>query len=90
MPNSRQWALLFWVVVFMAWALSRRDVRTSIVEILRVARSPKLLVPFGGMLVWITLEFADLVDRLRAAGEVVTTHDGDRLATPRVWRFPLF
>lgn len=56
MPNSRQWALLFWVVVLTGWALSRRDVRTSVVEIMRTARNPKLLVPFGGMLVWITLE----------------------------------
>ena len=56
MPNSRQWALLFWVVVFTAWALSRPDVRRSVVDVVRVARSPKLLVPFGGVLVWITLE----------------------------------
>lgn len=56
MPNNRQWALLFWIVVFFVWALSRRDIRASVLDVLRVARSPKLLMPAGGMVAWVALE----------------------------------
>lgn len=56
MPNNRQWALLFWTLALIAWAMTRRDVRESIVRMLEVAQSPKILVPVGGMVGWIGLE----------------------------------
>jgi hypothetical protein len=35
MPNSRQWAVLFWIALLAAWALSRRDVRSSLGDLTR-------------------------------------------------------
>src|SRR6266536_2885551 len=56
MLNNREWAILIWLSIFIAWALSRRDVRSSVGDLLRTASSPKLLVPLAGMLGYVALE----------------------------------
>jgi hypothetical protein len=56
MLNNREWAILIWLGIFLAWASSRRDVRSSVGRLLRTASSPKLLVPLGGMVGWVALE----------------------------------
>lgn len=48
MPNNRQWASLIWIIVLVAWALSRRDIRASLRDIARAAASPKIVVPLAG------------------------------------------
>lgn len=53
MPNNRQWAALFWVVAFVAWALSRGDVRTSMGALVRTLASPKILAPLVAMAGWV-------------------------------------
>ncbi|MCC6227028.1 MAG: hypothetical protein IT195_11570 [Microthrixaceae bacterium] len=45
MPNNRQWAFMFWLAALAIWALSRRDVRSSLRGVLRAMLSPKILMP---------------------------------------------
>jgi hypothetical protein len=44
--DNRQLATLILLAAFLAWALSRRDVRTSVLDALKLLASPKLLLPF--------------------------------------------
>src|SRR6266571_1678103 len=56
MPNNREWALLIWLGIFLLWALSRKDLRSSLGQVLRTASGPKLAIPLGGMLGYVALE----------------------------------
>jgi hypothetical protein len=56
MPNNREWAILIWLGIFLAWALSRKDVRSNFGDLLRTTLSPTILVPLGGMLGYVALE----------------------------------
>jgi hypothetical protein len=51
--NNREWAAFFWLVVGIAFVLTKRDVRSSIRELARTARSPQILVPFLLMLIYV-------------------------------------
>ena len=52
MPNSREWALFIWAAVFLAWTLSRKDLRHSWGDVLRAACKLQLLLTFGGMIAY--------------------------------------
>ncbi len=56
MPNNREWALLFWLGVFLVFVLSKRDIRFSFGKVFRAASSPGILVPFTGMVGYVVLE----------------------------------
>lgn len=60
MLNNREWATLIWLGIllgiFIVWALSSRDVRSSFGDILRTVLSPIILVPLGAMLGFVALE----------------------------------
>jgi hypothetical protein len=56
MLNNREWAILIWLGIFLAWALSRKDVRSSFSDLLRTSSNPKILVPLGGMSGYVALE----------------------------------
>jgi hypothetical protein len=53
MPNNRQWAFIFWLAALAVWALSRRDVRSSLRAVLRAVLSPKILVPLTLLAGWV-------------------------------------
>lgn len=53
MPNNRQWAFMFWLAVLAIWALSRRDVRSSMRLVLRAALSAKILIPLALLAAWV-------------------------------------
>ncbi len=56
MPNNREWAILIWLGIFLIWALSRKDIRSILGNVLREVGSPQILVPLGGMLGYVALE----------------------------------
>jgi hypothetical protein len=56
MPNNREWAILIWLGVFLIWAVSRKDIRQSLGQVLRAAATPKILLPLAVMLGYIVLE----------------------------------
>jgi hypothetical protein len=56
MLNNREWAILFWLGVFMLWALAHRDIRSSFGAVLRSFLEPKILVPLGLMAIWVAVE----------------------------------
>jgi len=43
--NNREWASLFWLLAFAAWALSRRDVRSSLRQAAGMVPQPKIFGP---------------------------------------------
>jgi hypothetical protein len=43
--NNREWASLFWLLVFVAFALSRREARSSFQTAAGIAIKPKILIP---------------------------------------------
>jgi len=47
MPNSREWALLFWLAVGVAVALRSTDIRQSLLHVARMALGWKVSLPFG-------------------------------------------
>lgn len=53
MPNNRQCASIFWLAVLAMWALSRRDVRSSMRAVLRASLSPKILIPLALLAAWV-------------------------------------
>ena len=71
MPNNRQWATLIWVGAFIVFLLVRRDLRSSLGQVLRAAISPKILIPLLVFLGWVT-------------GLVITASRTDLWGTPRV------
>lgn len=54
--NNREWAILLWVSVFVAWASTQRDARSSFYGVVRAFAEPKILLPLGVMIGWIALE----------------------------------
>jgi hypothetical protein len=52
-PNNRQWAFILWVVVLLAWALTRPELRSSVRDVLRTAGSPKIVGPLVVLLGWV-------------------------------------
>jgi hypothetical protein len=43
--TNRDWASLFWLGLFVAWVLSKKDVRSSLADVARTAMTPKILLP---------------------------------------------
>jgi hypothetical protein len=43
--NNREWASLFWLLAFAVWALSRRDVRSSLRQAAGMVPQPKIFGP---------------------------------------------
>jgi hypothetical protein len=56
MLNNRELAILVWLAVIVAWALTHRDVRASAVDVLRAFAEPKILVPLAFMAGWVVVE----------------------------------
>ena len=56
MLNNREWALLFWGVVFLLWILSRSSTRSSAANVIRAAIKLKIVFPFTAMVAWVGLE----------------------------------
>lgn len=54
MPNNRQWAVLFWLVVLLGWALSQPELRSNMRDIARAALEPVLLLSLVMMAAWMT------------------------------------
>lgn len=77
MPNNRQWAFLFWVLVLVVFLLLRRDTRSSVGGALRLLVSPKLLVPILG--------FVGLVGALVVAARRLGLWEPDLTADTVMW-----
>ncbi|MFP5325997.1 MAG: hypothetical protein ACLGHT_00775 [Acidimicrobiia bacterium] len=77
MPNNRQLAFIFWAVVALVWVLSRRDMRSSVRNVLRTAASPKLLAPLLVLAAW--------VGGLVYIGSRLRLWDGDRATDTVFW-----
>lgn len=56
MPNSREWALLYWFVVLLVVVGNRRELRESFGQVVRLAFSGSLLALLAGLLGWVALE----------------------------------
>jgi hypothetical protein len=56
MLNNREWAILFWLGVFVLWVMLRKDVRSSLGQLLRTGFSPKILAPLIGILGYVAVE----------------------------------
>ena len=54
--NNREWASLFWLIIFVLWGLSRKETRSALVHVLRVLLGWKVLVVFLSLSAWIALE----------------------------------
>jgi hypothetical protein len=54
--DNREWAALFWLTVFLLWALSTRDVRSSLSRLLRSLFNPVILIPLAAMFGYVALE----------------------------------
>jgi hypothetical protein len=55
-PNNREWAILIWFGVFLAWALWKGKAGPNFVQLLRAALHAKLLMSFGLLLGYVALE----------------------------------
>ena len=53
MPNNRQWAFLLWALVFLVWVVARRDMRSSVRDVLGAAATPKILLPMLALTGWV-------------------------------------
>jgi hypothetical protein len=45
MVNNREWAILIWGVAIFSILMARREIRSSVGQLLRVVLSPPLLIP---------------------------------------------
>src|SRR5215208_4695257 len=45
MVNNREWAILIWGVVIFSILMTRREIRSSVGQLLRIVLSPPLLIP---------------------------------------------
>ncbi len=77
MPNNRQWAFIFWAVVLLAWVVSRRDMRSSVRDVLRAAATPKIFVPVLVLVAWVL--------GLTYGAAKVGLWDTDRLTDTAFW-----
>jgi hypothetical protein len=77
MPNNRQWAFMFWLAVLVVFALSRRDVRSSLRDVLRTMLSPKIVIPL--------VLFAGWVLGLVALGSQVGLWTASRVTDTALW-----
>jgi len=57
-PNNREWALFIWLGAALLWILSRRDLRSSLGGVLKVAIHPKILILLGAMGIWVGMELS--------------------------------
>ena len=55
-PSNREWAILFWIVMFLLWGATHAKVCTSMLRVLRLATKPKVLIPLFVMICWVSLE----------------------------------
>lgn len=51
--NSREWATLIWAVTAVVWMLTRTDMRTSMLSVVRVAFGRTIVLPASVMLAYI-------------------------------------
>lgn len=51
--NNREWAALFWLLAALAWALSRRTIRSSLRDVVRHFLHPKILLPIVAMVAYV-------------------------------------
>ena len=77
MPNNRQWAFMFWIVVLLGWMLVRKDTRLSIGDAFRVASSPRIFVPVAILVAWVV--------GLVWAASRINLWDGDRITDTVFW-----
>ena len=77
MPNNRQWAFLFWMLVVAAVVVCRKETRSSVGGALRLLVSPKLLTPI--------LAFVGLVVALVAIAGRLGLWDLDLTADTVMW-----
>lgn len=77
MPNNRQWAFIFWIVVLLVLAFSLRDTRSVISDVLKAAASPKLLFPIVVLVGWVAV--------LAYLGAQVGLWDSDRVTDTVMW-----
>lgn len=77
MPNNRQWAFIFWTAVLLAWALSRRDTRSAIWQVLRAVASPKVSVPLAVLVIWVV--------GLAYLASKIELWDADRVTDTAFW-----
>jgi hypothetical protein len=76
-PNNRQWAFLFWMLVLVVFVLCKKDLRASFGGVLRLLVSPKLLTP-------IVLSVG-LVVALVSGGHRLGLWDSDLTADTVMW-----
>ncbi|KQZ30958.1 hypothetical protein [Caulobacter sp. Root1472] len=75
--NSREWATLIYLGLFLAWGLCRRDVRQSLVNVLKIVLGPKL----GSLFAIMTVYVVGMVTALWALG----AWEAANLKTTLVW-----
>ena len=56
MLDNREWAAVIWLGIASLWALSRKDLRSSIADVLGAALNPYILLPLGAMIGHVALE----------------------------------
>lgn len=56
MLNNREWAILIWTAVVLGWGLTHKDVRSSMLGVIRSFLHPKILIPFFAMFTYIWAE----------------------------------
>jgi hypothetical protein len=57
MPNNREWAMLAWLIIFLAGlALTNKKTRPGLPKLLRMSRKPALAIPLLLLLGWMSLE----------------------------------
>lgn len=52
--NDRELATLIWLAIFIGCVLAMWDVRGAVPSMLKAAATPKLVVPFAAMALWIS------------------------------------
>jgi hypothetical protein len=52
-PNNREWALFIWAAVFIGWMMFQPGIRTSVGQMITIAKHPKIVIPLMGMIAWI-------------------------------------
>ena len=53
--NTRERAIAIWIIIFLAWAFTKKEVRTSVLEVLKTMFLTKITFVFLGMLVYVSV-----------------------------------
>jgi hypothetical protein len=99
--DNRKLSILFWILAALVFCIVKRDIRASLIGVIKAAMAPRIAVPLAGMIIYIgaivtalwtagvwTLDsFADTAFWLAGSGLVLFFVTYDRVRTdPRFFR----